>query len=526
MTWLSLAIVLSHLFLQLVSAAPVLSSSGSNPLFDFNVTNPNVTSTNVTCSNVTCSNVTSFNVKRSEAGGNLFRRLVSAAPVLSSRSNLLFDFNVTNPNVTSSNGTNSNGTSSNGTSSNGTSFNVKRSEAGGNLFRRLVSAALGQSSSRSNPLFDFNVTNPNVTSSNGTSSNGTNSRLDKRNFISLDDSSFNDTSFDDSSFNDASFDDTSSNDASFDDTSSNVTSVHVKRSEAGPKLGGMNFPDPTVFHEGNTWYAFATDGNGKRVQMASSTDFNTWTYIDRDAMPTVGGWVNAASAQVWAPSVVKVDDGSFVMYYSAATKQDNRKHCVGAASSSTITGPYTPQPNALYCPLDRGGAIDASWFVDTGGQRYVLYKIDGNSIGHGGSCGNSVNPIVPTPILMQAVAGDGVTPQGDPVQLFDNAGASDDGIVEAPSLVKAPDGTYVLFFSSGCYRTPDYTVNYATSNAVFGPYTRAAAPLFKTGTDGLSAPGGMTIWNDAVHMVFHAGPADDRAMYTAQVTVNGATVTA
>ena len=54
--------------------------------------------------------------------------------------------------------------------------------------------------------------------------------------------------------------------------------------------------------------------------------------------------------------------------------------------------------------------------------------------------------------MMQAVEGDGITAQGNPVQILDNAGASDDGVVEAPSLVKAPDNTYALFFSSGCYR--------------------------------------------------------------------------
>ena len=67
------------------------------------------------------------------------------------------------------------------------------------------------------------------------------------------------------------------------------------------------------------------------------------------------------------------------MYYTATTTQDSTKHCVGAATSGSITGPYTPQANYLYCPLDQGGAIDPSWFVDTGGQRYVVYKIDGRS---------------------------------------------------------------------------------------------------------------------------------------------------
>ena len=76
------------------------------------------------------------------------------------------------------------------------------------------------------------------------------------------------------------------------------------------------------------------------------------------------------------------------MYYSATTNADTSKHCVGVAVSKTVTGPYTPVGStALICPLSQGGAIDASGFSDNG-NRYIVYKIDGNSIGHGGSCGN------------------------------------------------------------------------------------------------------------------------------------------
>ena len=84
------------------------------------------------------------------------------------------------------------------------------------------------------------------------------------------------------------------------------THLKVKRAEAGPELGGMNFPDPSVHFLDNTWYAFATDGNNYNVQMASSPDFNTWTYINSDAMPTVGAWVNGSAPAVWAPDVVQV----------------------------------------------------------------------------------------------------------------------------------------------------------------------------------------------------------------------------
>jgi beta-xylosidase len=78
-----------------------------------------------------------------------------------------------------------------------------------------------------------------------------------------------------------------------------------------------------------------------------------------------------------------------MMYYSATTKQDTAKHCIGAAKASSVTGPYKPVSNqALICPLAQGGAIDAAAYNDNG-QRYIVWKVDGNSIGNGGACGNT-----------------------------------------------------------------------------------------------------------------------------------------
>lgn len=77
------------------------------------------------------------------------------------------------------------------------------------------------------------------------------------------------------------------------------------------------------------------------------------------------------------------------MYYSASTTEDASKHCVGAATSTNILGPYTPvDDDALFCDLTVGGAIDAAGFNDNG-QRYVVYKVDGNSLGNGGACMNT-----------------------------------------------------------------------------------------------------------------------------------------
>ncbi|KAF2764357.1 Arabinanase/levansucrase/invertase [Teratosphaeria nubilosa] len=312
-----------------------------------------------------------------------------------------------------------------------------------------------------------------------------------------------------------------------------IKQVFEKRSESGPKIGGANFPDPAIINVSNAWYAFATRtiGSSIHIQVAKSTDFSSWALVynsdgtQYDALPNLPAWVDSSSPNTWAPDIVQLDDGTFVMYFSATTTSDTAKHCVGAATSSNVEGPYTATSDtALICPLSQGGAIDAAGYNDNE-SRYIVYKVDGNSIGHGGACGNDVSPYVATPLILQPVASDGVTLQGTATTLLNNDGASDQGIVEAPSLVKS-GSTYILFFSSGCYMTGNYNVDYATASSITGTYTRASSPLFETGVDGLTAPGGADIWTDAKHLVFHANYGSGRAMYQAIVSVSGTTASA
>ena len=136
-------------------------------------------------------------------------------------------------------------------------------------------------------------------------------------------------------------------------------------------------------------------------------------------------------------------------------------------------------------------------------------------------------PIVPTPLRVQRLAGDGVTLQGSATTILDNEGASDQGIVEAPDLLHR-EGTWYLFFSANCYTTENYNVRYATATSVTGPYTRAKKPLFTTGDgNGLVAPGGADVDHDGKHMLFHAQNGNGgRAMYTALLKFDGTTITA
>lgn len=210
----------------------------------------------------------------------------------------------------------------------------------------------------------------------------------------------------------------------------------------------------------------------------------------------------------------------FVMYFAAATNWNQGLHCVGTAVASSVGGPYNPSDDLFACDQIHGGAIDPSGFLDPqSGRRYVAYKVDGNSLGEGGPCGNEISPL-PTPILLQQVSWNGVTKIGEPIQILDRSD-SDGPLIEAPSLAFM-GGRYFLFFSSNCYNTDLYDQTFAVSDSLTGPYIKRG-PLLVTGDLDLRAPGGGEVTPDGQLIAFHVGPVGQRSMYTGRIQYNGGT---
>ncbi|OOQ84168.1 putative endo-arabinase [Penicillium brasilianum] len=301
----------------------------------------------------------------------------------------------------------------------------------------------------------------------------------------------------------------------------------IPKRATGPWMGlNTDFPDPSFLKAADgKWYAFGTNGNGKRVQVAVSDDFSKWTLLDIEALPTLAGW--ETERDHWAPDVVLRADGKYVMYYSGESKSDISHHCIGTAIADKPTGPYVPNETPLSCRLDRGGSIDSAGFWDKDGSRYVVFKVDGNSVGHGGDCNNGVAPLVSTPILLQKVAADGVTPIGDAVQILDrNTNDGDGPLVEAPSLV-LHNGVYFLFYSTHCFTDPKYDVRYATATSITGPYHKSNVELIKGGDyGGLISPGGATVCGCGDRMLFHAwcdSSLTKRCMWVANLQLSGTT---
>ncbi|KAK4228265.1 family 43 putative glycoside hydrolase [Podospora fimiseda] len=305
-----------------------------------------------------------------------------------------------------------------------------------------------------------------------------------------------------------------------------------------------DFPDPCIIHHptNNTYYAFATSSNQKNIQAASAPSASgPWTWLSSvDPLPDPGPWTSGPRnyGMTWAPSVISLPDSSgWVMYYSAQLPANSSAfHCVGAAvSKMSILGPYEPLPSPLACPLSKGGAIDPSGFFDPQtGKRYLVYKVDGNSLGNGGSCGNTIAPLRNTPIMLQRVnETDGVTLIGEPVEILDRD-ERDGPLVEAPDLWW--DGKrHVLFYSNHCWSEEGYSVNYAVStDGVEGEYVKMngtnggerALVMTEGIGDGfnLSAPGGATsFWDEEKGesgIVLHANCREGRCLFGVGIGVD------
>jgi hypothetical protein len=161
------------------------------------------------------------------------------------------------------------------------------------------------------------------------------------------------------------------------------------------------------------------------------------------------------------------------MYYSALARNNTRRHCVGAAVSDTIMGPYRAVDEPVVCDFHAGGVIDPAYFHDPAtNASYLIYKQDGNAIGAGGDCGNGNWPNTPTPLMaVELSPEDLTTPISAPFELLTNL-ESDGPNIESPVLwyyeyyFTNDDGgrglvkTYHIAFNAGCYRDLSYRIEH------------------------------------------------------------------
>ncbi len=274
------------------------------------------------------------------------------------------------------------------------------------------------------------------------------------------------------------------------------------------------FADPDILQVGDTYYAYATEGNRKNVQVATSEDLLEWEQLDEDALPELPSWI--IPGKTWAPEVTEVAEGQFVLYFTGTNFQPTLQ-CIGVATATDPAGPFTVVGDSmLVCPEDEGGAIDASTVVTDDGLNLV-WKNDGN-------CCDKDTWIQTAPL-----SADGLALTGPPQKLIKQDLAWEGDLVEAPTVVQR-DGGYVLLYSSNDYGGRSYTVGRASAPALEGPWEKSPEPFLSSdsfGGDRYIGPGGQdlaTAPDGQVYLLFHSWDAavTYRSMHAEPVEWGGA----
>ncbi|MBM3663071.1 MAG: hypothetical protein FJW94_09360 [Actinobacteria bacterium] len=264
---------------------------------------------------------------------------------------------------------------------------------------------------------------------------------------------------------------------------------------SGSPILPVPLADPFLLTEPDANYVYATNTTTANIPVyrSDASDTGSVDYLG-DALPEVPAWT--VKGFQWAPSVYAVGDGTFVMYYSTpqppATDGSPRRQCISRATSSAAGGPFVDDsPGPMICPVDKGGAIDPSVFID-GDTLYLLWKGDGD-------CCN-----LPTIIYSQPLSIDGLSTAGPPTELIRDTQPWEANLVEAPSMITA-NGKNVLFYSANNWSTPNYAIGVAVCDSVNGPCVKPLQKPWLASIDYYSGPGGQEFFNTdgRVWMIHH-----------------------
>lgn len=138
----------------------------------------------------------------------------------------------------------------------------------------------------------------------------------------------------------------------------------------------LDFPDPSMVQaDDGTWYAFGTNGNGKRIQVAKSTDFQSWQLLDKEVLPTLAPW--ETQVDHWAPDVNRR-----VSYFLSKQQvlEKIRADRNRMTENTSYTTPEKPRQRsgttALVLPFHKAPIPQAHTFPKTNRSPAVWTKVD------------------------------------------------------------------------------------------------------------------------------------------------------
>jgi beta-xylosidase len=260
-----------------------------------------------------------------------------------------------------------------------------------------------------------------------------------------------------------------------------------------------DFPDPSVIRVGQDYWAAATSSEwAPEFPILHSRDLVNWEVVGA-VFQKRPEW---STGSYWAPEISEYR-GRFFIYYAARKK--GGPLCVAVATARRPQGPYTDH-GPLVC--QEVGSIDGFPVTDENGERYLLWKEDGNSVSK------------PTPIWSQRLSADGTRLVGERRELFHNDQAWEKhaslpygDLVEGPAVVRH-NGWFYIFYSGNfcCARECNYMIGVARSRKLLGPWEKNPSNPIMRGNETWKCPGHGTIVSDQRgrdFLLYHAYKADD-----------------
>jgi xylan 1,4-beta-xylosidase len=200
---------------------------------------------------------------------------------------------------------------------------------------------------------------------------------------------------------------------------------------SNPAIAG-DYPDPSIIRVGADYWATSTSSEwALEFPLLHSRDLVNWEIVGA-VFQERPEW---STGNYWAPEIAE-HRGRFFVYY-VGHKKDGPL-CVAVATAARPAGLYTDH-GPLVC--QDAGAIDPVPVTNEKGERYLIWKEDGNSRNQ------------PTPLWAQKLSDDGTKLVGEKQEILLNDAKWEAQLIEGPYVLRHGDYFYPFLFRQCLLRT-------------------------------------------------------------------------